>query len=89
MKFLAGLFVILLAACGDRAPAPPSDWKTWAAWAETRYPISDPEGHGPDVGSDEWAMALSRRLGVIDADGHGPDIGSVEWRSSVESKLRN
>jgi len=87
MKICTLLFVLFLAACSDRESSPPTDWKTWAVWVEARYPISDADGHGPDIGSDEWAMALSRKLGVIDADGHGPDIGSAEWRAAVEEKL--
>ena len=89
MKILAGLLVMLLAACGECESSPPTDWKTWALWVEARYPVSDAQGHGPDIGSDEWAMALSRKLDVIDADGHGPDIGSAEWRAAVQSKLGN
>jgi hypothetical protein len=56
-------------------------------WVEARYPVSDAEGHGPDIGSDEWAMALSRKLGVVDEDGHGPDIDSAELRAAVEEKI--
>ncbi len=87
MKIFAFLFALLLAACSEREPAAPSDWQSWAAWVETRYPVSDADGHGPDIGSDEWAMALSRKLGVIDADGHGPETGSSEWRAAVQGKI--
>ena len=87
MKIFAFLFALSLAACSERESSPPTDWKTWAVWVEARYPVSDAEGHGPDIGSDEWSMALSRKLGVIDTDGHGPDIGSAEWRAAVESKI--
>jgi hypothetical protein len=66
----------------------PADWPAWAAWAEALHPVTDAEGHGPDVGSDEWAMALARKLGVIDAGDHGPDLRSAEWRAAVEKKLR-
>jgi hypothetical protein len=87
MKVIAGLLVMLLAACSEGEPSPPTDWKTWTVWVEARYPVSDAEGHGPDIGSDEWAMALSRKLGVVDEDGHGPDIDSAEWRAAVEEKI--
>jgi hypothetical protein len=85
-----------LRAAGPAAPAeaakamvpdPPADWQAWAKWAEKLHPVTDPEGHGPDIGGDEWAMALSRKLGIIDADGHGPDPKSDEWRAAVEKKL--
>lgn len=68
-------------------PAAPKDWQAWAEWAEKLHPVTDEQGHGPDIGSDEWASALGKRLGVIDADGHGPDPKSDEWRAAVESKL--
>lgn len=70
-----------------RTPAPPADWSAWAKWAEKLQPVTDKEGHGPDIGSDEWARAMDRRLKVSDPSGHGPDIGSAEWRKSVEKKL--
>lgn len=80
---LAILFSPLLAA---DAPAP-KEWAAWAKWAEKLHPITDAQGHGPDIGSDEWANAIAKRLGVIDAEGRGPDIGSDEWRAAVENKL--
>ena len=86
MKFLAVFSLIVLAGCGDRS-APPEDWKTWSVWVEARSPVSDADGHGPDIGSDEWARALQQKLGVVDEQGHGPDIGSDEWRNAVEQKL--
>lgn len=82
-----------LRTAGPAAPAeamvpdPPADWQAWAKWAEKLHPVTDPEGHGPDIGGDEWAMALSRKLGIIDAGGHGPDPKSDEWRAAVEKKL--
>lgn len=88
MKFLAALCLLALAACGEHDATPPSDWKTWSVWVEARYPVSDADGHGPDIGSDEWARALQQKLGIVDAQGHGPDIGSDEWRFAVELKLR-
>lgn len=86
MKILTALVALFLVACSDHS-APPKDWKTWAVWVEARYPVSDAEGHGPDIGSDEWARALQQKLGIVDDQGHGPDIGSVEWRNAVEEKL--
>lgn len=67
------------------SPAP-QEWNAWARWIENRYPISDDQGHGPDIGSNEWAMAVDRNLGVT-VGGHGPDLKSDEWRSAVEFKL--
>ena len=64
------------------------DWKTWAEKIEKIHPITDAQGHGPDIGSDEWANALSKKLGVIDKDGHGPDIKTDEWKAAVEHKLK-
>jgi hypothetical protein len=86
MKIFAALFVLFIVACSDRS-APPEEWQTWSIWVEARYPISDGQGHGPDIGSDEWARALQQKLGIVDDQGHGPDIGSDEWRNAVEEKL--
>jgi len=86
MKILSALLLIALAGCADH-PAPPEDWETWSAWVEARYPVSDAQGHGPDIGSDEWARALQQKLGIVDAQGHGPDIGSPEWRAAVQTKI--
>jgi hypothetical protein len=87
MRIFGAILFLSLAACSDRASAPPSDWTTWSVWVEARYPVGDADGHGPDTGSDEWARALQQRLGVVDAEGHGPDIGSAEWRAAVEEKI--
>ena len=87
MKTLAALLLLFLAACSERESSPPSDWNTWAVWVEARYPVSDGQGHGPDIGSVEWARALQQKLGIVDAEGHGPDLGSDEWRKEVERKL--
>ena len=86
MKFFAALLLIALAGCADRS-APPEDWEAWSAWVEARHPVSDAQGHGPDIGSDEWARALQQKLGIVDAQGHGPDIGSPEWRAAVQTKI--
>ena len=69
------------------AGAPPKDWTAWAKWAENLHPITDDQGHGPDIGSAEWSTALDRRLKISDPDGHGPTPGSQEWRQAVEKKL--
>jgi hypothetical protein len=88
-KWWTGVSTLLVALAGltfAQQPAP-KEWDAWAKWAEKRHPVTDAEGHGPDIGSDEWANALAKRLGVIDADGHGPDLKSDEWRAAVEKKL--
>jgi hypothetical protein len=59
----------------------------WAKWAEKIYPITDSQGHGPDIGSDEWAGAMDRRLKITDKAGHGPTVKSKEWRQAVEKKI--
>lgn len=72
----------------DSAEVVPADWKEWAQWAEKLHPVTDQQGHGPDIGTDEWSRALDRQLKVSDAAGQGPDLGSQEWRQAVEKKLR-
>lgn len=87
MKTTCLLALLLSALLFAQEPAP-KEWAAWARWAEKLHPVTDKDGHGPDIGGDEWAMALSRRLSVIDADSHGPDIRSDEWRAAVEKKLK-
>ena len=81
------LLLVAFAGIVTAENSAPKEWSAWANWAEKLHPITDAEGHGPDIGSDEWASALAKRLGVIDAKGHGPAIGSDEWRAAVEKKL--
>lgn len=71
----------------DAAYIPPTAWLEWAKWVEKLHPVTDTEGHGPDIGSAEWSGALDKKLRITDAAGHGPDIGSIEWRRAVEKKL--
>ena len=89
--------LIFIASCGSRGGAPepeqtvfispaPQEWNAWAYWVNNKYPISDAEGHGPDIGSYEWARALDQRLGVS-KDGRGPVLKSSAWRRAVESRL--
>jgi hypothetical protein len=82
------LLLIALAGFTLAQEPAPKQWEAWAKWAEKLHPITDAQGHGPDIGSDEWANAMAKRLGVIDAQGHGPDPKSVEWRAAVEKKLK-
>ncbi len=89
-RWWTGMSILLVALAGlaFAQESAPKDWSAWARWAEKFHPVTDNDGHGPDIGSDEWAMALSRKLNVIDADGHGPDLKSGEWRAAVERKLK-
>jgi hypothetical protein len=82
------LLLLALAGLAYSQNAAPKEWDAWAKWAEKLHPITDDQGHGPDIGSDEWANAMTRRLGIIDAGGHGPDLKSDEWRAAVEKKLK-
>lgn len=84
---LLSLTLLTLTHAGELSP--PKDPKAWAEWAEKLHPISDPQGHSPDIGSQEWLAALDRKLAITDKNGHGPDLGSEEWRHAVEKKLKN
>jgi hypothetical protein len=84
---LAATFFFALTGLAFAQEPAPKEWEAWAKWAEKLHPVTDAQGHGPDIGSDEWANALARRLGVLDAEGHGPDVKSDEWRAAVEKKL--
>lgn len=88
MKTVCLLLLLLMSPLLVAQEAAPKEWSEWAKWAERLYPITDAQGHGPDIGSDEWANAMSRRLGIMDAEGHGPDVKSDEWRAAVEKKLQ-
>lgn len=86
MKTLAILLLSAIATIAQEAA--PKEWAAWAKWAEKQHSITDDQGHGPDIGSDEWANALTKRLGILDAAGHGPVPKSDEWRAAVEKKLQ-
>jgi len=66
---------------GEYGSAAPADWQAWAEWAEKLHPVTDSQGHGPDIGGDEWANALGKQLDI------GGVAGSKEWRRAVEKKL--
>jgi len=82
-----GNIVLISNPAMDAAERPPQEWMAWAKWADKLHSVSDAQGHGPDIGSEEWSGALDKQLKIHDAAGHGPDIGSAAWRRSVEKKL--
>ncbi len=84
---LACLLLIVLTSLLHAQEPAPKEWAAWAKWAEDQQPVTDAQGHGPDIGSDEWANALTKRLKLMDAAGQGPEIKSIEWRAAVEKKL--
>lgn len=56
--FFPGITLVLLGllcalSVREAEPAAPAEWMEWARWAEKLYPITDSQGHGPDIGSDE------------------------------------
>jgi hypothetical protein len=67
---------------------PPTAWDAWAKWVEKSHPITDSQGHGPDIGGNEWSHALNQRLQITNPSGHALEIGSHEWRTAVEKKLK-
>ena len=52
------LFIALAGFTFAQEPAP-KDWEAWAKWAEKLHPITDAQGHGPDIGSDEWRLSVA------------------------------
>jgi hypothetical protein len=82
------LFLLAMMSLLPAQDVSPKDWSEWAERIEKQYPITDAQGHGPDIGGDEWAGALDKRLKITDDAGHGPDIKSMEWRQAVEKKLK-
>lgn len=59
----------------------------WKGLVDRRLHITDPSGHGPDVGSVEWMDAVGRKSGVYNSSGHGPDPGTDEWCRAVDYKV--
>lgn len=82
------LLLLVLSSLLPAQETSPEHWKKWAEGIEKQYPITDAQGHGPDIGSDEWAKALEKRLTITDDAGRGPDLKSDEWRQAVEKKLK-
>lgn len=90
MRVFLAILAWGLAGCGEaRGPEASggSEGDQWALRVEEKFPVTDAEGHGPEVGSEEWARALQWKLGIADQEGHGPDLGSAEWRAAVEEKI--
>jgi len=87
MKLLTTLLILLFPLLLAEEPTAQKEHNTWAAKIEKIHPITDAQGHGPDIGSEEWMNALDKKLGITDKEGHGPEIGSEEWRNAVEHKL--
>ncbi|MCX6864917.1 MAG: hypothetical protein NTV46_01620 [Verrucomicrobia bacterium] len=82
-----GTIVLVSTTNKQTAEQPPQEWAAWAKWADKLHSVSDAQGHGPDIGSEEWSGALDKQLKIRDAAGHGPDVGSAAWRRAVEKKL--
>ncbi len=87
MKSLFLTLLFLLPILHAEETAAQKEFNTWATKIEKLHPITDKEGHGPDIGSQEWMNALDKKLGITDKEGHGPDLGSDEWRNAVDRKL--
>lgn len=76
--------------CGMPGPPPAGVRPCTTEWferVELAFPVSDGEGHGPDLGSAEWMGSISRRLGLENEDGLGPDLGSDDWCASIDEML--
>ncbi len=86
MKLLLTLLMLIPLLHAEETPAK-KNFNTWAKSVEKLHPITDAQGHGPDIGSGEWISALDKKLGITDKEGHGPDLGSEEWRKAVDRKL--
>lgn len=87
MKRLLISLLAMMAPLAAQSTAP-DDWSAWANWVEKLRPVTDAEGHGPDIGSDEWARALAKKLGIDSGDTDVPALRSMEWRELIESKLQ-
>lgn len=54
---------------------------------ESRIKISDPEGHGPDLGSPEWMSAVERQLG-IDNTASVPKRDTGAWCAYISEQIQ-
>ncbi len=60
--------------------------KGWCAAVEAVVRVTDAEGHGPDIGSEEWMGAVTKKVFRV----HGeavPVLGSKEWFEQVDGRV--
>jgi hypothetical protein len=58
----------------------------WFAAVEAVVRVTDREGHGPDIGSEEWLGAVTKKVFRV----HGeavPVVGSKEWFEQVHQRV--
>lgn len=89
-RLSTSLLVAVLSACtmevDQNANDPAACSQKTYEHIESRIKISDPEGHGPDLGSAEWMSAVERRLDIYDAASI-PEKGSGAWCAYVTERL--
>ena len=83
---LAALTCFAALACSLKVQTaiPPSRSPEWYAAVDSILGISDAEGHGPDLVSDEWRRAVHRRLPDDDSGLTFGDIGTATWFRRVD-----
>lgn len=58
----------------------------WYVWVNEAAGISDGQGHGPDLGSDEWNRAVQKRVMGFEAD---ESIAfDKNWQRRVDRAIR-
>ena len=63
---------------------PPRGTPEWQEQVDRRLHITDPAGHGPDLGSAEWMSAVGKKCGIPT---RGPKPSSDAWFREVETKV--
>ena len=66
---------------------PPHGTPAWQRLVDRRLQITDPAGHGPDLGSDEWMSAAGKKCGIPTPQARGPKPGSEAWFRAVDAKV--
>ena len=58
----------------------------WYSHVDSLLKVSDSQGHGPDLGSNEWRSAAEFKLKLRSVQ-NKPDIMSEAWCEYIDAKL--
>lgn len=62
--------------------------QAWYQQVEAQLPITDKQGHGPDIGSLEWRSAVEFKLGLR-GNGNNPPVDSDQWCGYIQQQLQS
>lgn len=58
----------------------------WFAAVEAVVRVTDREGHGPDIGSEEWMSAVTKKVFRVHGEA-APVVGTKEWFEQVNQRV--